>query len=90
MLPKDPYILLSTVNTYLRDLYDSLEALCEDLGTDAESLKEQLAAAVTAGTGNRMISSACFLLTPHASRTIIFANMTGKGDHEYADPGTRA
>ena len=45
MLPKDPYILLSTVNTYLRDRYDSLEALCEDLGTDAESLKEQLAAA---------------------------------------------
>ena len=45
MLPKDPFILLSTLNTWLRDRYDSLEALCEDLGIDEEALKEQLAAA---------------------------------------------
>jgi hypothetical protein len=30
MIPKDPYILLSFVNTKLRDYYPSLEALCED------------------------------------------------------------
>ena len=45
MLPKDPFILFSTLNTWLRDRYDSLEALCEDLGVDEEGLKEQLAAA---------------------------------------------
>ncbi len=44
MLPKDPMLLLSVVNTKLRDDYDSLEALCEDLGEDAEELKERLAA----------------------------------------------
>ena len=31
MLPKDPVILLSVVNTKLRDFYSSLDALCDDL-----------------------------------------------------------
>lgn len=31
MLAKDPYILLSIVNTKLRDRYTSLEELCEDM-----------------------------------------------------------
>ena len=30
MLPQDPFILLSFVNTQLRDRFDSLEALCEE------------------------------------------------------------
>lgn len=30
-LPGDPVILLSVVNTKLRDFYPSLEALCEDM-----------------------------------------------------------
>ena len=34
MLPKDPHILLSYVNTKLRDQYPSLPALCDDLDTD--------------------------------------------------------
>ena len=38
MLPKDPAILLSYVNTKLRDEYDSLDALCEDLGAEREEL----------------------------------------------------
>ena len=29
-LPKDPVMLLSVVNTKLRDYYTSLDALCED------------------------------------------------------------
>lgn len=29
-LPKDPVLLLSVVNTELRDYYPSLDALCED------------------------------------------------------------
>ena len=45
MLPKDPFILLSMVNTYLRDRYDSPALLCEDLGENEEDLKERLAAA---------------------------------------------
>ncbi len=31
MLPKDPYMLLSFINLKLRDEYDSLDALCDDL-----------------------------------------------------------
>ena len=44
MLPKDPMILLSVVNTKLRDEYDSPEALCEDLQEDADALAAALAA----------------------------------------------
>ena len=43
-LPQDPYMLLSTVNTKLRDVYPSLAALCDDLGADRPSLEGVLAA----------------------------------------------
>jgi hypothetical protein len=43
MLPADPYILLSYVNTKLRDQYPSLEALCDDLDADQEALCRTLA-----------------------------------------------
>lgn len=42
MLPKDPVMLLSTVNLKLRDFYPSLEALCEDLEADREEIVEKL------------------------------------------------
>ena len=42
MLPKDPMILLSYVNTKLRDEYDSLKTLCEDLDLDETALRETL------------------------------------------------
>ena len=42
MLPQDPIILLSYVNTKLRDEYDSLDALCDDLDTDREELVRRL------------------------------------------------
>lgn len=45
MLPNDPMILLSVLNTKLRDEYDSLEALCADLDEDREALEKKLAAA---------------------------------------------
>lgn len=42
MLPQDPYILLSLVNTKLRDYYDSIEGLCDDLEIDQDDLMSQL------------------------------------------------
>ncbi len=42
-LPKDPMMLLSYVNTQLRDQYPSLAELCLALGADEAQLKEQLA-----------------------------------------------
>ena len=45
MLPNDPMILLSYLNTKLRDEYGSLAALCEDLELDENELKAKLAAA---------------------------------------------
>lgn len=44
-LPKDPIILLSVVNTKLRDFYPSLDALCEDMQVQKEELIKTLGAA---------------------------------------------
>ena len=43
MIPKEPVMLLSYVNTQLRDVCGTLEALCEDNGLDREELVEKLA-----------------------------------------------
>ena len=43
MLPKDPVMLLSFVNTRLRDEYDSLEELCAALDVSRSELEERLA-----------------------------------------------
>lgn len=43
MLPKDPAILLSVVNTKLRDAYPSLDELCAALDEDREALEAALA-----------------------------------------------
>ncbi|WP_456081575.1 DUF4250 domain-containing protein [Mediterraneibacter sp.] len=42
-LPSDPMILVSVVNTKLRDFYPSLQALCDDMGINEAELKEKLA-----------------------------------------------
>ena len=44
MLPKDPVILLSFVNTKLRDEFESLEELCAALDVDAQAVCDALAA----------------------------------------------
>ena len=41
-LPGDPVILLGVVNTKLRDLYPSREALCDDMEIDRDELSEKL------------------------------------------------
>ena len=43
MLPKDPVILLSFVNTKLRDEYPSLSELCAALDADRAALEAALA-----------------------------------------------
>lgn len=37
-IPNDPAILVSFLNTKLRDFYSSLDLLCEDLQADKETL----------------------------------------------------
>lgn len=44
MLPADPHILLSVVNTALRDEYESLEEFCAARDESAEQLTERLSA----------------------------------------------
>lgn len=44
-LPKDPIMLYSVVNTKLRDRYESLEELCEDLHLSEQDLLDRLSAA---------------------------------------------
>ena len=41
-LPRDPVMLMSVLNTLLRDRYPSLTALCDDLGIDAHDLLTRL------------------------------------------------
>lgn len=41
-LPKDPVMLLSVVNTRLRDLYPSLEELAKTEGVTAEEIIDKL------------------------------------------------
>ena len=44
MLPQDPMILLSYLNTKLRDFYPTLDALCDDLQIDGGEVSRRLAA----------------------------------------------
>ncbi len=43
-IPSDPFMLLSFVNMKLRNAYDSLEALCEDLSLEKNAITEKLEA----------------------------------------------
>lgn len=42
-IPNDPMILLSFVNTKLRDFYPSLDEMCDDLGCDKAEIESKLA-----------------------------------------------
>lgn len=44
MLPKDPMILLSYINTKLRDDYASLDELCDDLQVERSDIENTLSA----------------------------------------------
>lgn len=37
-LPRDPMLLLSVVNTKLRDFYKDLDSLCEDMDADKSAI----------------------------------------------------
>lgn len=44
MIPNDPMILLSYINTKLRDDYPTLDALCDDLQADRTEIEAKLKA----------------------------------------------
>lgn len=43
-IPKDPVMLLSYLNTELRDTYPTLEELCKSLDLEQKEVEEKLAA----------------------------------------------
>lgn len=43
-LPKDPVMMLSVVNTKLRDAYHTLDELCQDMGVEKEEIISKLKA----------------------------------------------
>ena len=43
-LPSDPIILLSYINTQLRDKYSSFDQLCQDFNIKPEEISEKLSA----------------------------------------------
>mgnify|MGYP002672854687 FL=1 len=42
MIPKDPVMLLSYINTQLRDFYDSYEDFCKSFDLDQNEVKQKL------------------------------------------------
>jgi len=42
LIPSDPIILLSFINTRLRDQYSSLDDLCDDLDIDRTEIEDKL------------------------------------------------
>lgn len=42
-LPSDPVMLMSVINTMLRDKYASLDALCDDIDVSREDICQRLA-----------------------------------------------
>ena len=42
MLPKDPFMLFSVINTKLRDEYNSLDELCASMDVDKSQLQKSL------------------------------------------------
>lgn len=44
-LPKDPNMLVSFINMKLRDTYDSLVSLCQEMDIDIEALQNRLSEA---------------------------------------------
>ena len=44
-LPTDPMMLFSVINMRLRDIYPSLDALCDDLHVDRKEIEDRLKAA---------------------------------------------
>ncbi len=42
MLPQDPILLLSVINTKLRDYYASFDELCDDLEANKEQIISKL------------------------------------------------
>ena len=42
LLPNDPMILLSYINTKLRDDYSSLKELCDDMNEDMAAIENKL------------------------------------------------
>ncbi|MCM1370193.1 MAG: DUF4250 domain-containing protein [Candidatus Amulumruptor caecigallinarius] len=42
MLPKDPFMLYSLINTKLRDEYSSLDELCASLDIDKAEIEKKL------------------------------------------------
>ncbi|MBQ7947368.1 MAG: DUF4250 domain-containing protein [Bacteroidaceae bacterium] len=41
-LPEDPMMLYSALNMKLRDYYNSLDELCDDLGIDRKEVEDKL------------------------------------------------
>lgn len=57
MLPKDPVLLLSVVNTKLRDEYGSLDELCAALNEERPAIERTLASWTISMIRSRINSS---------------------------------
>lgn len=42
MIPQDPFILMSYLNTKLRDFYPNLACMCQELNLNQKEIEEKL------------------------------------------------
>ena len=68
MLPADPIILLSYINTQLRDHYASLDALCADQDADKDAICAKLADVGYEYNASRKPVCVTVLITPTCFR----------------------
>ncbi len=76
IFPKDPVMLLSVVNTYLRDHHSSLDDLCKSNDISKEELTKHTF--ITGSTGSGSPPS---LTVTTTDKINLFRNKAGKASH---------
>lgn len=77
-LPNDPVMLMSFVNTRLRDGFDSLDALCDDLGI-ANGSAARASSMTGAGTSSADAKKRCFWAVPTVLGSVFLVFLAVKG-----------
>lgn len=74
-IPKDPMILLSYINTQLRDNYSSLEELCQAMDLDEDQIKKTLSDIGLSMSLNKIVfaKKSRFYLSKHDQVKPVFA-----------------
>jgi len=62
MIPQDPIILYSYINTLLRDQYPSLKELCKAIGVEENEIIQKLRTALWHRYNGATVSAGCWVI----------------------------